>query len=120
MANEIKTFSQKEYSRILDLYHARTNGLSQTECEDILVQEGASYQQAKNGAYIYLHHGEHQILTHRMKQNEYDEILDKFEAINKTSMECIKHLESAGFNYGQSKNAVYKYRKARGLIRKST
>lgn len=61
MKDGIQHFNQDEYSRILDQNHARARKLSQTECEGILIDAGASYQQAKNGSYVYLHHGNHLI-----------------------------------------------------------
>ena len=50
--------------------------------------------------------------------HKYDQILDDFNASKKRSIECIRHLESMGFSYGQSKTAVYKYRVSRNLIGK--
>ena len=120
MGNEINEFSQNEYSRVLDLYNASKKELSQTECEDILIQEGAGYHQAKDGAYFYLHHREHQIATISMTQDKYDKMLDRFGAKDRQQMECIKYLENKDFSYGQSKSAVYKYFKNRNLLKKST
>ena len=116
MSEQIRYFGQDEYSRILDLKNARSRGLSQTECERILIDAGASYEQAKNGSYVYLHHGNHLKAKTRTTQDEYDRILDDFKASKKRSIECIRHLESMGFSYGQAKTAVYKYRSNRNLI----
>ena len=118
MNEQIEYFGQDEYSRILDLKNARSRGLSQTECERILIDAGASYEQAKNGAYVYLHHGDHLKSKNRTTQDEYDQILDNFYARKKRSIECIRHLEGIGFSYGQAKTAVYKYRLKRNLIGK--
>ncbi len=118
MDAQIKHFGQKEYVRILDQKNARARGLSQTQCEKILIDAGASYQQAKNGSYVYLHHGNHLIANRRTTQDEYDHILDDFNAGNMAPQHCIKHLEEKGFSYGQAKTAVYKYRVRRNLIGK--
>jgi len=118
MIDRIQYFGQDEYSRILDQHNARAKGLSQTKCERILIDAGASYEQAKNGAYVYLHHGDHLKAHCRATQAEYDQILDDFDARSRTPKECISHLERMGYSYGQSKTAVYKYRVSRNLIRK--
>ena len=118
MNEQIQYFGQNEYSRILDLKNARSRGLPQTECERILIDAGASHEQAKNGAYVYLHHGDHLIAKNRTTQDEYDRILDNFSAPQKRSIECIRYLESMGFSYGQAKTAVHKYRTNRNLIGK--
>ena len=117
MKEQIQYYGQSEYSRILDKNNARNKRLTQTECEDILMNAGASYEQAKNGAYVYIHHGEHQKATIRSTQDEYDKILNEFKASNKRPQVCIKHLEGMGYSYGQAKTAVYKYRVNRNLIR---
>ncbi len=116
MNEHIQYFGQDEYSRIIDHYNARVNGLSQTACEKILMNAGASYQQAKNGSYVYLHHSNHLKVKHQTTQDEYNQILDKFNARNKAPKECIRYLEEMGFNYNQVKNAVHKYRVSRNLI----
>ncbi len=118
MEARIKHFGQKEYTRILDQKSARARGLSQTQCEKILVDAGASYQQAKNGAYVYLHHGSHLEANRRTTQEEYDQILDDYNARNMTPQNCIRHLEGKGYSYGQAKTAVYRYRVKRNLIGK--
>ena len=112
--------SQKEHNKILDEHSARTTNLSQTECEVILIRRGVSSGQAKDGAYVYIHHnGNVNIGRSRLgTQGEYTEILDDFEAFQKTPQECIVYLKSLGFRYGQSKSAVYNYRCNKGLIRK--
>lgn len=118
MNERIQHFSQIEYTRILDKYNAYAKGLSHSECERILIDAGASHEQAKNGAYVYLHHGNHLIAKRRTKQDEYNKILDNFDATNKTSKECIRHLEGMDFSYGQAKSAVYNYRVSKKLIGK--
>jgi len=118
MDARIKYFGQNEYTRILDQKNARARKLSQTQCERILIDAGASYEQAKNGAYVYLHHGNHLIANRRTTQDEYDQILDDFGAQNIAPQDCIRYLEEKGYSYGQAKTAVYKYRVKRNLIGK--
>jgi len=121
MNERIQHFSQNKYTRILDQHNARVRGLSHSECERILIDAlGASYEQAKNGAYVYLHHGNHLIANRRTTQDEYNKILDNFDAPNKTPKECIGHLEEMDFSYGQARSAVYNYRVAKKLIGKGS
>ena len=115
---EIKYGSQGEYNRILDAYSAQDHKLSQTQCEDILISHGASSSQAKNGAYVYLHHGGNLEGFRTGSREEYRRLLDEFKASGKSSQQCIKYLEGLGYRYGQSKTAVYNYRRERGLIGK--
>ena len=118
MNERIQPFKQDEYTRILDKYHAREKGLTYSKCERILIDAGASHEQAKNGAYVYLHHINHQKVETKMTQEKYDRILDNFNAYNMKPKECIRHLEEKGFSYGQAKSAVYKYRNNKNLIKK--
>jgi|SRR5216684_4404170 len=108
---------QAEYNAILDAVQARTRGLSQGDCEHILMGRSYSYEQAKNGAYVYLHHGENLVSKRRSSAQEYAKILDAFGAEEKEPKECIAHLESMGFGYRQAQTAVYNYRRDHGLIR---
>lgn len=101
---------------MLDNHRGRGKRLSQTACEKILIDHGASYHQAKDAAYVYLHHGGFNPATSRTTQWEYDQILDEFGATRRTYMECVEHLEGLGFTYGQAKTAVHKYRHNRRLI----
>jgi len=80
------------------------------------MENGASAEQAKNGAYVYLHHNGNRNSLQKGSQEEYERILREFGADIKRPRECIKHLEKLGFSYGQSKTAVYNYRKSNGLI----
>ena len=118
MAQLSRRFSQSEYNKVLDRHSARSRGLSQTECEDILMTQGASPEQAKNGAYVYIHHGGNTERNRRGSRAEYNELLNKFGASKKTPKECIAYLKSLGFSYRQSQTAVYNYRCHEGLIRK--
>lgn len=49
---------------------------------------------------------------------DYMEMLDSFGAEARTAGECRRLLEEKGFTSGQARNAVYRYRRARGLTRK--
>jgi hypothetical protein len=118
MPKPIRHFRQEDYSRVLDECKARQNGLTQTECTKILMDHGLTYHQAKDGAYVYLHHGRNLAVAERGTQDEYDRILTGYDARNKTAKNCVEHLKSLGYSYGQAKTAVYKYRVAKGLIRK--
>ena len=103
---------------MLDAHSAKSRRLSQAECERILMKHGASPGQAKNGAYVYIHHDGNRGSDQRGTKEEYTRLLDDFGAQNKQPQVCIRYLEDLGFSYGQSKTAVYNYRKDRGLIGK--
>ena len=118
MTTTIKRFSQHEYNRVLDANSAKSRGLSQTECEKILISSGASHEQAKNGAYVYLHHDGNAKGVIRGDRQKYASLLSGFNADQKAPQSCIRYLESLGFSYGQAKTAVYNYRVDKGLIRK--
>jgi len=114
----IKRFTQEEYSRLLDSKNARKRVLSQTECEKILMDAGASRKQANNGAYVYLHHGAHISSSRRGSRDEYERILNDLGAKTKAPKDCIRHLENIGFGYRQAQTAVYNFRRRHGLIGK--
>jgi DNA-binding transcriptional MerR regulator len=114
----IRYFSQDEYNRILEDYSARTNKFNQTECESVLRKHGASPQQAKNGAYVYLHHSGNHGGSLQGTREEYNRHLNEFNAREQAPQQCIQYLESFGYSYGQAKTAVYNYRQDHGLIRK--
>lgn len=116
MVKPIQYFSQSEYNRILNSNSARARCLSQSRCEDILVDHGASHERAKNGAYVYLHHDGNLGSIRRGYRQEYERPLNEYGARNRAPQQCIRYLEGLGFSYGQSKTAVYNYRKDKGLI----
>ena len=107
---------QQDYSRILDGHNARGQNFSHTDCENILIDSGFTHDQAKNGAYVYLHHGLNLVVKKRGTRDEYNKILDNFMTRDRTPKEAIERLEDLGYSYGQSKSAVYRYRKMKGLI----
>lgn len=116
MCEPLRYFRQEEYSRVLNIHNGRL--LCQKDCTKILMEHGASYNQANSGAYFYLHHQLNIGKTKKGFQTEYNQILDDFNGTLKSSMVCIRYLEKQGFSYGQAKSAVHKYRKSRGLIGK--
>jgi hypothetical protein len=44
MNEHVQHFRQGEYNRVLDKYNAREKGLSYSECVNILIDAGASYE----------------------------------------------------------------------------
>jgi hypothetical protein len=48
-------------------------------------------------------------------QQHYTRLLDAFGAADRTAQECVRHLEGQGMTSGQARNAVYRYRRQRGL-----
>jgi hypothetical protein len=116
MCQRIRQFGQAEYSRVLDYHGARTRSIGHAECAAILKAHGASAEQAKNGAYVYLHHGDRTVATKSGSRDEYTRLLNSFGASTKRPMDCIRFLERLGFSVGQAKTAVYNYRSERGLI----
>jgi len=92
----IVRFSQEEYSRLLDSKNARKRRLSQTECERILMDAGATREQAKNGAYVYIHHGAHIFSHRRGSREEYEQILNDFGAKTKAPKDCILAIGDVG------------------------
>jgi hypothetical protein len=80
------------------------------------MEHGYSYEQAKKGAYVYLHHYKYSVSKRRGSAEEYAKILDAFGASDKEPKDCIAHLEQMGFGYRQAQTAVYKYRRDRGLV----
>ena len=114
MCDDLRSFNQDDYARVLRNHGGKT--LNNADCIRILMDHGATQGQAKNGAYTYLHHGEHINAQTRGSQVEYNGILNDVKGHLMSNMECIKYLESLGFSQGQAKNAVYNYRKSKGLI----
>lgn len=115
MTGYLRSFSPEEYSRVLHEHNGRTLGYAQ--CINTWMEHGASYNQAKNGAYNYLHDGNHLVIQQRGSQDLYIQLLDEFHGTCKSNMECVRYLESLGYSYGQARNAVYNYRKTKGLIK---
>ena len=113
MCAPIKRFGQEEYDRVLNTHRARESQLGQAECESLLVEHGADAEQAKNGAYVFLHHPGSRSPTRRGSREEYARLLDHFGAAHRPAAESVRYLERLGFSYGQAHTAVYRYRQAR-------
>ena len=47
----------------------------------------------------------------RVKQSEYNKLLDTFNGTNKSFTECVDYLIGRGFSPNQANNAVHVYRK---------
>jgi len=63
--------------------------------------------------------------THReskpaTERADYVRLLDDFGASQKTARECVRFLEQAGYSHGQARNAVYRFRRLRGMTKKGT
>lgn len=48
-------------------------------------------------------------------RTDYITLLDKFRGLEKPARDCVKHLEELGFSRGQARNAVYRFRRLRGI-----
>ncbi len=116
--NNRSPFSQQDYDQLLDAQNARARALTQGECERILMDAGATYEQAKNGDFVYLHHGDTVSGVRTGSKEEYERLLNEFGALSKTPKACINYLESLGFGYRQAQTAVHKYRQRHDLIGK--
>ena len=114
MCDDLRHFNQDDYARVLSNHGGKK--LSNADAIQVLIDHGATHGQAKNGAYTYLHHGEHLIAQDRGCQSEYNKILNAVNGHLMSNMDCVKYLENMGFSQGQAKNAVYNYRKLKGLI----
>ena len=53
-------------------------------------------------------------MINRGEQNEYNKLLDEFNAKNKTKNESVLYLMTLGFSCGQANNAVHVYWKGGG------
>jgi len=78
MRENIRRSMQSEYTRISDNHNAHVRGLSHGDCEKILMDHGASYGQAKNGACVYIDHRGHLSPIQSGSQDKYDQLLDDF------------------------------------------
>jgi len=46
----------------------------------------------------------------------YTDLLDAFGALTRPAAECVACLESRGLSKGQARNAVFRFRRANGLL----
>jgi hypothetical protein len=51
---------------------------------------------------------------------DYVRLLDDFGASHKAARECVRFLEQAGYSHGQARNAVYRFRRLRGITKRVT
>ncbi len=116
MCDHIRRFGQPEYNRVLSSHGARRRALGHTQCQELLIDHGATVGQAKNGAYVFLHHHGDEEATKPGSQEQYERLLTAFGAKAKAPRDCVKYLEGLGYSYGQAKTAVYQYRSRHGLI----
>ncbi len=82
-----------------------------------LVSLGFSSEQAENAVHVYWKGGG-TTANFRLTSEQRNQILDSFNAQQKTSKECVDHLRNQGCTYRQATSAVYKYRQEKGLIGK--
>ena len=61
----------------------------------------------------------HEQSPHRGREEDYEHILEAFEAAKRPTQESVRHLMALGFSLGQARSAVYRYRERRGLLEKS-
>ncbi len=104
---------QSEYNKLLDAFNGRNKGFA--ECVNYLIDRGFSQEQAKNAVHVYRKGGATEA-TFRLSGEQRNELLDSFNATEKTPKECVDYLRSLGYTYRQATSAVYKYRQERGLI----
>jgi hypothetical protein len=116
MCEVMKLAGQREYDRILNSHDARLLNLSHGQCVRILMEHGAGQGQAQNGAFVYRLHLGYQVIEERGSRDQYHRLLDDIGADRESARECIEYLENLGFTFNQAKNAVYEYRKGKGLI----
>jgi hypothetical protein len=53
-------------------------------------------------------------------RSDYPRLLEDFGATDKTARECVRYLEQAGYSHGQARNAVYRFRRLRGITKKES
>ncbi len=54
---------------------------------------------------------------HGGQEAHYARLLDEYGASERSNGECVRFLEEFGFSRGQARNAVFRYRSRRGLVR---
>ena len=107
--------NQDEYNRLLDAFNAK----NKTKRESIayLMSLGFSREQADNAIHVYWKGGG-TVATFILTSEHRNQLLDDFNARQKTPKECVDYLMSRGCTYRQATSAVYKYRQEKGLIGK--
>ncbi len=56
----------------------------------------------------------------RGREEDYERILEAFEAAGRPTGESVRHLMGLGFSTGQARSAVYRYRERHGLVGKGS
>jgi hypothetical protein len=106
---------QDEYNRLLDAFNAKAK--TKRESVEYLMELGFSREQADNAIHVYWKGGG-TTATFILTGEHRNQLLDDFNAQQKTPKECVDYLMSQGCTYRQATSAVYKYRQEKGLIGK--
>jgi len=106
---------QDEYNRLLDAFNAKRK--AKREGVEYLISKGFSRAQATNAVHVYFKGGKTKA-AFILSGDERDKLLDGFDGMRKTPIDCVNYLISHECTYRQANSAVYKYRQERGLIGK--
>ncbi len=106
---------QSEYNELLDAFNAGSR--LKKDSVEYLMAEGFSAEQAQNAVHVYWKGGETEA-SFLLSKEQRNQLLDDFNATQKTPKECVDYLMSQKCTYRQATSAVYKYRQERGLISK--
>ena len=107
--------NQDEYNRLLDAFNAKNK--TKRESVAYLISLGFSREQADNAIHVYWKGGG-TVATFVLTSEHRNQLLDDFNARQKTPKECVDYLMGHGCTYRQATSAVYKYRQEKGLIGK--
>lgn len=105
--------NQDEYNKLLDNFSAKKK--TKRESVVYLISIGFSREQANNAVHVYWKGGK-TIATFILTSEHRNQLLEDFNARQKTPKECVAQLMSHGCTYRQASSAVYKYRQEKGLI----
>ena len=105
--------SQEEYNRLLDAFNAKNK--AKWESVSYLTSLGFSREQADNAVHVYWKGGSTTANFILTRENR-NQLLDDFDACQKTPRECVDYLRNHGCSYRQATSAVYKYRQEKKLI----
>jgi len=111
--HSIRRGNQAEYNKMLDAFNAKRKAKKESVTQ--LIAQGFSREQAENAVHVYWKGGgtEASFLLSKEQRNQ---LLNDFDATQKTPKECVDYLMSQGCTYRQATSAIYKYRQERGLI----
>jgi hypothetical protein len=107
--------NRDEYNRLLDAFNAKNK--PKREGTAYLVSLGFSRERAKNAVHVYFKGGEAKA-TFVLSGNMRNQLLDNFNARQKSHKECVEYLRNEGCIYTQANSAVHRYRLECGLIGK--